>query len=62
MSTADTPDLDEGTRCEFCGAEYVVDDEHATPPQPVPTDDEPAAEPATHCEWCGAPYPVPGEE
>jgi hypothetical protein len=47
--------LDEGTRCEWCGADYAASGSAATPPAPARTGARVSAdEPATHCEWCGA--------
>jgi hypothetical protein len=50
----------EGTRCEWCGAEY---DPAAPPADPAGARRPPAvaagSEPVTHCEWCGAEYPTP---
>ncbi len=54
-------EVEAGTRCEWCGADY----EAAAPGQAPATraartpsrvgDTEPTA----HCEWCGAEYPLP---
>lgn len=55
-------DIPVGTHCEWCGAEFDVDDAPTTGADPRPA--KPVAtpsEPATHCEWCGAPYPDPDD-
>jgi hypothetical protein len=63
---ADGRSGDEGTHCEWCGAEYEPGADPATarpvaPPRRLPAARPDAAEPVTHCEWCGAEYPVPGD-